>query len=435
MRTVNISLTIYLSCIIWLAANQEHQVKFAKNTEGYWRVFINGQETPIRGAGGVQTPGMLETFSKVGGNFTRTWGIGSLEEPVAGGKRYIDRAHELGVSVMAGLWIAHERHGFDYNSKEQIKRQREHVRNSIRKWKHHPGIAIWGLGNEMEGPQSKSGNPAMWRELEVLAKIIRSEDPNRPIMTVIAGSSQSKIQNIQRYCPSIDALGINSYGAAGGAGSSVIQAGWKKPFAITEFGIKGFWEAPKTSWGAPIEPNSSEKAKSYFATHKMVTQINTGKEQCLGTFAFLWGWKQEKTSTWFGMYLVDTKEKLPQVDGLVKAWTGIFPENRSPIIKKVEASFFGKRVQAKQRLTASVVAIDKDDDELSYDWLIVEESKAHSVGGDKEYAPPAHPELTIKNGKSCKVIAPRKSGAYRLFLTIRDGQGNAATANIPFYVN
>lgn len=428
-------LIVYLSFLIGLAANQEQRVKFAKNADGYWRVYINNQETPIRGAGGVQTPGMLETFSKVGGNFTRTWGINSLEEPVAGGKRYIDRAHELGVSVMAGLWIAHERHGFNYQDKQQLESQREHVRESIRKWKDHPGIAIWGLGNEMEGPQSKSGNPDMWKELEVLAKIIRSEDPSRPIMTVIAGSSQSKIKNIKKYCPSIDALGINSYGAAGGAGSSVIDAGWDKPFAITEFGIKGFWEAPKTSWGAPIEPNSSEKAKSYFATHKMVTQINTGKEQCLGTFAFLWGWKQEKTSTWFGMYLVDTKEKLPQVDGLVKAWTGVFPENRSPIIKKVKASFFGKRVNAGETLRASVEAIDKDDDALSYNWLVVEESKAHSVGGDKEYAPPAYPKLTIESNQSCKVIAPKQRGAYRLFLTIRDGKGNAATANIPFYVN
>ena len=173
------------------------------------------------------------------------------------------------------------------------------MRQAIRKWKDHPGIAICGLGNEMEGPQSKKGNPALWKELEVLAKIIHEEDPDRPIMTVIAGAGEGKIKSLNKYCPSIDAVGVNSYGSAAGAGEALVQAGWKKPFAITEFGATGFWEAPVTSWGAAIEPHSSEKARSYYATHKMVTSMNKGKELCMGTFAFLWGWKQEKTSTWF----------------------------------------------------------------------------------------------------------------------------------------
>ena len=48
----------------------------------------------------------------------------------------------------------------------------------------------------MEDPQSKAGNPKVWKELEILAKIIREEDPNRPVMTVIAGTSAAKIKNL-----------------------------------------------------------------------------------------------------------------------------------------------------------------------------------------------------------------------------------------------
>jgi hypothetical protein len=432
-----ISILFLLCCINFVSlsySTEVHKVSFLKNSEGFWRLNINGTETPIRGAGGVASPGMLEKFKEVGGNFTRTWGIGTLEEKVSGDARYIDKAAELGVHVMAGIWIGHERHGFNYANQQQLDKQREHVRQSVRKWKDHRGIAMWGLGNEMEGPQSKAGNPAMWKELNVLAQIIHEEDPSRPVMTVIAGSSAGKIKSLMKFCPDIDALGVNSYGAAAGVGEALARLGWTKPFAITEFGVQGFWEAPATSWGAAIEPHSSEKARTYFATHKLVTSINDGKELCLGTFAFLWGWKQEKTSTWFGMYL-ETMEKLPQVDAMVKAWTGKWPKNRCPKILSVKANFMGKKVSPSTKLIATVEALDPEGDNLIFNWLVVEESKAQSVGGDKEYVPPSFPQLTLINNDPQAVIkSPSKRGAYRLFLTIRDGRGNAATANIPFFV-
>ncbi len=413
---------------------EESKIQLKKNSDGDWRLYINEKETPIRGAGGVIQPGMLEEFKKVGGNFTRTWGIETLGKKVSGGKMYIDKAQELGINVMPGIWLGHERHGFNYSDTKQLEKQRQAVRAAVRKWKYHPAIVMWGLGNEMEGPQSQKGNPLMWKEIEVLAKIIREEDPTRPVMTIIAGAAQGKIQSLLKYCPSIDALGVNSYGAAGGVGEALVKAGWERPFAITEFGVQGFWEAPKTSWGAPYEPHSSIKARTYYATHKMVTSMNRGKELCLGTFAFLWGNKQEKTSTWFGMYL-KTGEKLPQVDAIVKAWTGKWPANRCPKIKSVKADFNGKAVLSDKKLIASVEVLDPESDSLTYYWLITEESKAHSVGGDKEYVPPSFPELTIiNNDPECVIKTPSKKGAYRLFLTVRDGKGNAATANIPFLV-
>ena len=409
--------------------------EFKKNADGVWRIYINGVETPIRGAGGVLSPGMLEHFKESGGNFTRTWGGDSLEEIVGGGERYIDRAYRLGIHVMPGLWIGHERHGFDYSDPKAIEAQRKMVRETVRKYKNHPAVVMWGLGNEMEDPVSQTGKPIIFRELNALAAIIKEEDPNHPVMTVIAGSAKGKVENIMKYYPAIDALGVNSYGAAAGTGEALVSHGWTKPFAITEFGVNGFWEVGKTSWGAPIEPHSTEKARTYYATHKLVCDMNQGKELCLGTFAFLWGWKQECTATWFGMVL-PTFEKLPQVDAMVKAWTGKWPDNRCPNIKEVKADFHSGFVSRGQTLEAEAIVEDPDGDNMTYDWLVVEETKAQSTGGDFEHAPPSHPKLTIENNSSkCKVKAPSTPGPYRLFLTIRDGKGGAATANIPFKVN
>ena len=38
------------------------------------------------------------------------------------------------------------------------------------------------------------------------------------------------------------------------------------------------------------------------------------------------------------------------------------------------------------------------------------------------------------SGAKITLTAPSREGAYRLFVVVLDGQGNAATANIPFYV-
>ena len=187
-------------------------------------------------------------------------------------------------------------------------------------------MLIWGLGNEMEGDNK---NSLIWKELNVLAGIVKEEDKNHPVMTVIASASSDKVKSLIADCPNIDILGVNAYSGGGSAGASAKQAGWTKPFILTEFGPPGQWEVPKTKWGAPIEPSSWEKAKSYWGTQGHLA--DDSKDICLGSYAFLWGHKQEATATWYGMFL-DTGEKLPTVDAMTRVWTGKWPVNRCPKI-------------------------------------------------------------------------------------------------------
>lgn len=402
-------------------------VKVDKDANGGFQLLRDGKPFFIKGAGGTNN---LKELVKYGGNSIRTWGAEQLDEKVDG-KTLLDRAQELGLAVTAGLWVKHERHGFNYSDPAQVQKQRDDIRAAVRKHKDHPALLMWGLGNEMEGPISDGSDSRIWKELEVLAKIIKEEDPNHPVMSVIASAIPAKVQGVMDHYPSIDVLGVNAYGGASGVGKALQQLGWKKPFVLTEFGPLGHWEVPKTKWGAPIEPSSRDKAGSYYATQTSV--VADGKGTCLGTYVFLWGQKQEVTSTWYGMFL-KSGEKLPTVDAMVRAWSGNWPENRSPKVR-LETPLREASVAPRQEIKASATAEDAEGDPLKYEWIVFEESTDRKVGGDDEAEPPKVDGCIVsqKDGE-VTLRTPSKPGAYRLFLIVRDGKGGASADNVPFEV-
>jgi len=403
-------------------------VEVASTPNAGWQLLRDGEPYVVRGAGGDTH---LEELIAIGGTTIRTWGIDQLEARVDG-KTLLERCQELGLTIMAGIWIEHSRHGFDYSNPSQLQRQRDMVRESVRRYKNHPAILLWGLGNEMEGPSADGSDARVWRELNELAKIVKEEDPDHPVCTVIAGASAKKIQALMRDYTTLDILGINAYGGAASVGEAVAAAGWTKPFILAEFGPTGHWEVEKTPWGAPIEPLAKEKAANYYTTYRSV--MADSRDRCLGTFAFVWGQKQETTATWYGMFL-SSGEKLPTVDAVAYAWSGRWPSNRCPRIERIEASFSGGVVSPGERLKVNAEVVDKNGDHLKFDWRVVAESRDRKEGGDYEDAPPDFPECVIKNdGPSAELRAPELPGAYRVFLYVRDGKGGASADNFPFLV-
>lgn len=398
-----------------------------------WALTRGGEPYVINGVGGRQ---QLELARSLGATTVRTWGIEELER-VIDGKPFLDYAADLGLTVMVGLWIGHERHGFDYADETQIKRQREMVREAVRRYRDHPAVLVWGLGNEMEGWGDPALRGPIWRELEELARIIKAEDPLHPICTVIAGGDANKVADVIKYLPSIDILGVNAYGNAPSVGRTLVGAGWEKPFLLTEFGPLGHWEVGKAPWGAPIEPSSQAKAERYLHTHQAV--MTDGLGRCLGTFAFVWGQKQETTGTWYGMFL-KSGEKLPSVDAMAYAWSERWPSNRSPTISAFQSPARLMRVPAGEVFTASAEISDPEGDPLSSEWIVMAESTDIRIGGDRESEPPAFPELIRRVGETgadvatVEFAAPTTKGAYRLFLIVRDGQGGASADNFPFFV-
>jgi hypothetical protein len=85
--------------------------------------------------------------------------------------------------------------------------------------------------------------------------------------------------------------------------------------------------------------------------------------------------------------------------------------------------------------TAALSAKDPEGDPLSFRWEIVPEVARAGYAGMGEVRSKPMPELIRKaSGPELAFTAPAEEGPYRLFVFLLDGQGNGATANIPFFV-
>ncbi|MEX2602812.1 MAG: glycoside hydrolase family 2 TIM barrel-domain containing protein [Gracilimonas sp.] len=399
------------------------EVRIEENS-GSFSLYVDDEPFFIKGAGGQE---YLDKLTEYGGNSIRTWGADNAQE-------ILDAAHEYGIKVTLGLWVGHERHGFNYNNEEAVQAQLELFTQYVEQFKDHPALLMWGIGNEME---LNASNMKVWYAVNDIAKMIKEKDPNHPTMTVVAEISEQKIDYLNEQVPDVDILGINSYGGLGSIPERVRRFGWEKPYIVTEWGPNGQWEVGKTQWDAPIEQTSSEKASVYQERYENV--ILEDNEMCLGSYVFLWGQKQEATPTWYGLFL-DTGEETPAVDVMHYEWSGEWPENQAPEVNNIRIN--GRSANQNVRMeidkvgSASVEASDPDNDELTFEFVVAYESTSNSVGGDPEDRPGEIPGLIISSDVdgNASFASPEEPGAYRLFVYIFDGNGNAGTANIPFYV-
>lgn len=428
MKKINLFFfTIFTLCLNFSINAQapEGPIKVEMRQEnGKWQLYRGGKPYYIKGVGGQSE---MDRAVSYGANSVRTWGA---SEAIA----ILDDAHEKGLTVLFGLWVGCERQGFDYNDSKGVQAQLERFTEVVKEFKDHPAILMWGIGNETDLFYSDF---KVWNAIDDIAKMVKEVDPNHPTMTVTAGLDVAEVQLIMERAPHIDVYGINTYGGLIGIDKEMRAYGWDKPYVITEWGPNGHWEVAKTEWGAPIEQTSSEKAADYQRRYDI--GIAKDKEMCVGSYVFLWGQKQETTPTWYGLFLEDGSET-EVMDVLEKSWSGKYPMNRSPNIasmkmngKKTKESVY---VKPRSNVKFKIDTKDPDGDELKYRWEILPESTDIKSGGDKESRPEPI-EVVVKAGSVDGVLnfkAPRKEGAYRLFAYVYDGNGNAATANFPFYV-
>ena len=395
-------------------------VELRETANGGWQLLRGGEPYLIRGAGGS---GSLQRLAEAGANSVRTWGADGVGD-------ILDEAHKHGLTVTVGIWLGHERHGFDYSDPAQVEAQLEAARDVVLEFRDHPALLLWGIGNEMEGYES-GDDPVIWSAVNALAEMVKELDPNHPVMTVTAEVGGGRIESLHKRSPAIDIHGINSYGGALSVAERLRAGGATKPYVITEFGPVGPWEMPTTDWGAPYEQTSTQKAAFYRQSYEKAVLESQG--QALGAYAFLWGSKMEGTATWFGMTL-DSGAKLGALDVMTEIWSGQAPADLSPTIEPIEIDTPAV-LDPGAVVRASTAVADPEGEAVSLTWVLRPESGEYLTGGDFR---PLLPDIegvvaTVKDGEAT-IRMPAEPGAYRLFAYAYDPAGNAAVANIPLRV-
>ncbi len=401
-----------------VAADAAIPVTLAK-TGDTWQLLRDGKPWSVKGAGGDASKTLL---AACGGNTCRTWGAGREIGPM------LDECHKLGIAVIVGYWVPHERHGFDWKDQALVDDQVAQAEAAVRRWKDHPAVLAWAFGNEMEG-YAAGDNERMWKAVERMAKKSKEIDPLHPTMTVTAEIGGKRVEMLHQHCPSIDIMGINSYAGCASIPARYRTAGGTKPYMVTEYGPAGIWELGKNDIGAVIEPTTTQKAAAYVGTYDALAR---DAQLCLGSIAFTWGSKQEATATWFGMIMPDGSRTAP-VDALAERW-GKPVANRCPAIEPLALTGTNK-LDPGATVQVALTTSDAENDALSVEWALSDEAEELGTGGDTEAALPTHPSAIVKGDLTgVELKMPAYKGAYRLFAIVRDGKGGAAMANIPLRV-
>lgn len=393
-------------------------VQVVETPEG-WRLSVDGEPFYVKGAGGSR---YLELLSNSGANAIRTWNCNQAKE-------ILDVADEHGLKVMLGLWVAHERHGFDYTDEEAVKQQFDRFTEIVQTYRNHPALLLWGVGNEVGFRMQR---PEVAEAVNEIIEMIHREDPVHPATTVTAGVQEEEILAIRKLIPSVDFVSVNSYGDIDEVANELDEYGYHGPYLITEWGPDGYWEVDTTDFGAPIEQSTNQKEEAYY--NRYVDHIK-GQKECMGSFVFLWGQKQERTHTWFGMF---DSEGRPYgtVGAMEKAWNNVPFIMSSARIDGIRID--GQQFEPAQTVVGGIVASVEVEGDFGEDakimWELRGESQAKSSGGD--------PEVETKfvdwldrglTPRQALMLTPDTSGQFRLFVTIEQ-YGYLSSYNVPFSV-
>ena len=436
MKVKLLTLTILVSAVLACGCSKskekvaEGPVKseIRQADDGTFSLYVNGEPFYIKGAG--LEFGSVAKLAENGANSFRTW---RTDNGLRSGKEVLDEAHKYGLKVTMGIDVGRERLGFDYNDEATVAAQLERIRGEVMELKDHPALIAWGIGNELN---HHSHNPKVWDAVNNISKMIHEVDPNHITTTSLAGMNKEYVDLVRERASDLDVLSVQMYAEIEILPERIAESGWDGPLIVTEWGATGYWEVPTTAWGAPIENTSSVKADFYRSRYKKA--IQSQRKQVIGSYVFLWGQKQERTPTWFGMFMQDGTET-ESVDAMHYLWNDKWPSNRTPRLKNFKLEGKGPldnvRLNSGKQYNAVVDVVDPEGGEMTFRWEIMEESQTEATGGDKEVIPEVIKGLFVEDATTnAKFTAPAKAGAYRIFIYADDSEGRTAHANIPFYV-
>lgn len=401
------------------------KVELKKNELSQYRIYVDGEEFFLKGAG--CEGGDVAALAEHGANSFRTWmdqDIRPTEQAV------LDEAQENGLKVLMGLKLGRERHGYDYNDEVWVAAQFDSIKAMVTKFKDHPALLAWSIGNEIN---LGARNLKVFDAVNDISLMIHEVDENHLTTFTLAGIGKREVDYIKEHCKDVDFLSIQMYGDIVNLETRIADAGWDGPYVVTEWGATGHWEVARTDWDVAIEPTSQEKASSFIERYELA--IASDPLNCMGSYVFFWGQKQERTPTWYGMFL-ENGNSSETVDAMHYIWNGAWPEDRCPTLDSLRlnglSAYDNIWLPSGSPLVAEVKARDYNQDSLTFRWEIMPESTDLGWGGDFETRPETF--FSVEGTAKMELPLPEIPGPYRLFIYITDPGNKTASANIPFMV-
>jgi len=421
---------------------------YIKNTKTGFQLIRNGKPFYIRGASGNSH---FKELSEIGGNTIRIYDTTEL-------KINLDKAQKAGLAVIVDIPIPKYNNDYDfYLDKDSTDKLIKNVKDFVNKYKNHPALLIWNLGNEINYPSVRYKrsilnyfNKSIYKSQNIFIEIfnklidtIHQIDINHPVSTTLLGSVRLQNNNsLFMNSPEIDLISYNTFGLINKFDS--LKSGknffiTEKPYFISEWGSDGYWgfvgECELTPWDAPIEPTSTKKAEQITNRYKIITKISDG--QCLGSLIFFWGEKNEVTPTWFSFFIGDYKSEL--IYTLENLW--IQSDTAQKLIGIDYMLVNGKGARDSliftpgELLSAELVFHDYKKDSVRTEWELCPEDW-HQNSYDKSFIPRQEKiNSFVECAKNTATFrAPTEEGPYRVYAYIYDQSGYFATVNTPFYI-
>ena len=410
-----------------LVANENHTVYLKKDSTNF-KLFRNGKHFKMRGATGKT---QLKSLAAIGGNTIRVYDTINI-------KSVLDDAHHNKLAVIVEIPIPKNSNNYNfYASEENTIQLKNDVKKFVRKYKNHPALLLWNLGNELDYPLTINKNSFI-NTFNNLIDIIHQEDRNHLVSTTLI-PSLSQTLGIHLHSSKIDLLGFNAFGNLKRINPLIKKVSYISttlPYFIAEYGINGPWEEKMTPWQVPIEQTSTKKAEQYTNTYNNFVENN---ENSLGDLVFYWGQKQEHTHTWFSIF--DEHGRKSEVFYAIKSYWGNTTSKQElpPQIKYLLIDGKGANdklvfsTNTQKNIEVLLETQSPKDSTFVYKWEVYAEGWDYNQT-EKEDKPKKILETdAVLNKKTLAFSVPQKEGAYRVFVYIYDDKGNFSTSNIPFY--
>ncbi|MDT0646207.1 hypothetical protein RM545_05860 [Zunongwangia sp. F260] len=341
----------------------------------------------------------------------------------------LDRAEDLQLAVVADIPLPKFYNNQNYWSSD-MNGVKQRIAKTVSQHKDHPALLYWNLGNEIGYPEVYEFSD-FFKNFNGLIEVIHKNDPFHPVSTALIAGSRRTLISISLRSPQLDFVSLNSFGSLRNLAPMLesISLLWDGPYVISEWGINGPWEEEETSWGAPIEQTSTKKAE--ILPTRYYSEVLQDKS-CLGSFYFYWGTKYERTNTWFSLFQEDSTRS--QVFySLKNVWNNKKSDYKGPEIKYALLNDRGamESIVLNSGSTAKAeLLLQNPEDSLNIHWVIRKEAWENILEETSEI------KNKWKERFDSKAIfeVPKEEGPYRIFVYVKDRNGNHASTNIPFYV-